>query len=156
MWSLWPFVFVAALVLMFFLVPQDRIMRFLLFGLVGGFGIGIILLYLMTPILGFWQFNVPGIIMVSGIPVLLAAAWIPLEIIYAHYFPKNNNKWTVLAYLLSLPVLSVAFHWLAIELGQMSYHNWSLAGTLLISVIIQTALAFYLYIAEFKQTLNGV
>lgn len=153
---LWIATLLIVTIALYFIVPRERIARFMPFGVWAGLGIGSILLYVNVVLLGVWQFNQVDFFTFAGIPIALALTWIPLEIGYAHFFPTKNSFLIFLVYILALPVISTAFHFFLIMQNFVQYNNWGLMTTLLVSIMIHGALALYLYKYVYKHNLNEV
>ncbi|MGF7185668.1 signal transduction histidine kinase [Desulfitispora alkaliphila] len=148
-------IFILASVLIGLLVPKERIIRFLPFGLWAGLGLGLIMLYIMVVLLGTWQFA-PGSLVIAGMPLGLALIWVPLEIGYAHFFPRSNSLWVFAGYIVALPLLAGIFHAVALMFGYLQYNNWSVTSTVLVSVLIHGFLAYYLYKYQYNHSLNSL
>ena len=140
---LWLAAFLASVVLLFILVPEESIRRFNVFGLIAGFMVGLILLGLMTPVLGYWRF-VPDFFTVAGMPLFLALAWWPVEILFAHYFVQLSPTFDTL-WLALVPAGGAAlFQYLSLRLDLLDFRFWSLFATFLLSVGIHLGLGLYL------------
>ena len=90
---LWLAAFLTSVMLFLILVPEESIRRFHVFGMVTGFLLGLVLLVLMTPVLGYWYF-VPDFFTVAGMPLVLALAWWPLEILLPTISSIGVQLWT--------------------------------------------------------------
>ncbi|MGI6552565.1 MAG: hypothetical protein GX779_02920 [Clostridia bacterium] len=140
---LWLAAFLTSVMLFLILVPEESIRRFHVFGMVTGFLLGLVLLVLMTPVLGYWYF-VPDFFTVAGMPLFLALAWWPLEILFAHYFVHWSSTLDSLWLVLVPAAGAVLFQYLALRLELLDFRFWSLLNTFLLSVAIHFALGLYL------------
>ena len=87
-----PVLFLILMVIMFILVPKERIKRFTMLGLVGGFGVALLLVALMQNLWHFWSFHQVDLLYIFKIPILLSAAWFPLEVIFAHLLIRISSS----------------------------------------------------------------
>lgn len=137
-------VFAIILSLMFLVVPWEGIKRFSLFGVVSGLGIAFGLLFVMQNWLGLWVFHRVDFFYLGRIPLILSAAWVPTEIIFAYYFSRYQHPLFRLSLILLIPLMVVAIHFIQIMNRSLLYHHWNYAGTYLVSLCVHFGLAFYL------------
>ena len=136
---------------MFLTVPLPNINRLLLFGLVGGFGLGIVVMTIMDPVLhlsGYKFASLPGWL---GIPVLAAMAWFPAEIIFANYLAKMDNKTSVYLFVVATAFGATLLDYLCLRIGIREFIKWNLFNSFLLSLAIHTALAYYLRVTGYAR-----
>lgn len=150
-----PLVFIGGIVLMFLVVPWARIRALLPVGLVGGLGVAITLIYLMQNVLGIWVFRDVDIVTVAGLPVLLAAAWVPIVIVFSHLLAQYRGVALLLVTLLGFPLGATAIHALLVAMGMLSYTNWNLVLTFLVSLGIHLGITGYLWATGRLENLRG-
>ncbi|MBZ4687219.1 MAG: hypothetical protein PWQ96_839 [Clostridia bacterium] len=137
----WTITFILSL-LFLLPVPGRIIKKYTNFGLVGGFLVGLLVLFSLVNIFKVWSFPRYDFLTIAGFPLLLALTWLPLEIFFAWAFTQEG-QWS-LATLLGLPIITTIYHYYLLQRGLVIYHNWNLAYTLLMSLIIHIVLHFYL------------
>ncbi|MDO9534622.1 MAG: hypothetical protein Q7J85_04650 [Bacillota bacterium] len=125
-----PGLFVISFFFMFLVVPWERIKTLLPLGLIGGLGVALILLYLMQNILGFWVFNQVDVINIIRIPLFLSLAWLPFVIAFSHLIAQYRNAILIIGILAAFPLGATLIHLFLLNNGMLTYHNWSLFGTL--------------------------
>lgn len=135
---------IGSLLLMCLTVPWPGIKKFALFGLVSGLGIAVVLIFIMQNWFGFWIFHHIDLLYVGGIPLILAAAWAPVEILFAHFLSRNQYSLVSLLLIFAIPVVSVGIHFIQIKNHLLDYHHWNYQLTFLVSLGIHLGLAFYL------------
>jgi hypothetical protein len=136
--------FLICILALYYLVPRDKIKEYNTFGLLAGPILGVILLYFMSSLYGFWRFG-PLDFFILGIPIFMALVWYPLEVGFAYYFTNSSNNLMYLAIVLFLPTLASLSHLVLRQYGLLSYQNWSLLATFIQSLIIHSILGAYLY-----------
>ena len=136
--------FLGALLALYFLVPRDKIKKFSTFGLLAGPVLGFILLYFMSSVYGFWRFGSLDFF-IMGVPLFMALVWYPLEVGFAYYFLNSNNTFMYWTVILFLPVVATFAHLVLQQFDLLTYHNWSLLGTFIQSLLIHAILGAYLY-----------
>lgn len=137
--------FILGTILMFILVPMDRIIKFSLLGLIGGLGVALVLVHVMQNIFSYWVFKGVDLLYIRGIPVLLSSTWIPIEIIFGHLTTKTRSLLTRISLLFAVPLASAFVHYLLILNKMLSYNYWNLTGTFLVSLAIHAVILGYLY-----------
>lgn len=140
---IWAIVFVVSTILMVVVVPRRQVADFLLFGLVGGLGVALVMLYFFVPLLGYWRFAPADILTFQGIPLLLAMAWIPIEIIYGWALTRGEGLAPFLA-VIGFPLAATLGHYGLILNGNLAYAHWSLSKTFLLALFIHAGLAAYI------------
>lgn len=142
-----PLIFFIGVALLFLLVPRKDISRFWDIGLVGGLGISFVLTYLMHNVFGFWNF-VGGDIIIYGIPLCLAAVWMPLVMIYSYWVSKSSNLYQIAGVIAGFALLATAAHWYYVTQGMLIFVRWSVFYTFILAVAIHIALLYYLYASK--------
>lgn len=136
---------------MFLTVPVKNISRLLLFGLIGGFGVALVVMTIMDTILHLSRYpfaSIPGLL---GIPVLAAVVWIPVEIIFANYLSKMRTKTNVYLFIAAIAIGAIVIDYLSLKIGIREFIRWNLVYTFLLSVAIQSALAYYLRVTGYAR-----
>jgi hypothetical protein len=138
---IWTVTFIASL-LFLAPIPGDIIKKYLNFGLIAGFVLGLLTLYTFVVIFNVWYFPKGDFLTLNGLPILLALVWLPFEIFFAWTFTLDGH-WP-LAAILGFPILSILYHYFLLQNQLIIYNNWSLAYTFLYSLIIHVVLSLYL------------
>lgn len=138
--------FSVLLFFMFLFVPWRRIKEFLGIGIIGGFGVGVLLVFFMQNLFGFWRFHQVDFFTLMGIPIFISAAWAPLEIIFCHLVSQYKNLLMVLTLIITLPLGAILVHYFLIINEMLSYNHWNLLLTFLVSLGIHLVIGYYLYI----------
>lgn len=136
--------FIASTGLLLLALPRKETGQFWRVGLVGGFGTALLLTYLMSNIFGFWKF-VAGDIILGGIPLFLAATWLPLVIMYCYFVSKSREILHLILATAGFAALATAAHWYFIRTDILIYSGWSLLYTFILAAVIHTAVLYYLY-----------
>lgn len=142
-----PLALVAGTVFMFLVTPWERIKELFWFGLVGGLGLALVLIYLLQNVLGFWLFQRTDLLAVQGVPLLLAAGWIPVVIAYGHLLAQYRSWTQVVLIVLTFPAVATLIHVVMLANNMLFYANWTLPMTFGFSLAIHLALLAYLYLA---------
>jgi len=137
--------FLGGLIIMLLIVPRDNIRSLLSVGLIGGFGVALLLLYFMQNLFGFWVFYRVDFFNILDIPIILSATWIPLVITFSYLSSNYTNLIPIVGFIIAFPVASVLVHLLFIVNGMLFYNNWNLMLTFILSLIIHIGIAIYLY-----------
>ncbi len=130
---------------MFLVVPFQRIRELFWIGLIGGFGIGLLLIYMMQNVLGFWVFRNIDVISVAGVPLFIALSWFPFIIAFSHLLAQYHNVLLISLLLLAFPMGTVLIHALFLNNLALVYMNWNLYLTFFLSLVIHLLLALYLF-----------
>lgn len=139
-------VFVAALILTFILVPLKQIKELFSVGLVGGFGIGFILNYLMSNVFGYWSYRNADFINVLNVPILLTVGWVPCIIAFSYLIVKYKQILTRIIVLAAFPLGGIFIHYFLRKNNMLEYNNWNLPLTFSVSLAIHTGIFVYLYL----------
>ena len=137
--------FAGSAVLMFVLVPWQRVKELAAEGTIIGLGIAIALIYMMQNYLGLWNFNRVDLINIAGMPFFLSAAWIPVVIIFWHLLTQYKNWTLILVVLLAFPLAATFVQLLLVNNNMLVFRNWNLFFTYLVSLGIHITILGYLY-----------
>ncbi|MCF8010515.1 MAG: hypothetical protein K9L17_06080 [Clostridiales bacterium] len=140
-----PLTFAGGIVVTILLVPWERIKELSLIGVIGGLGVALLLVYLMQNIFGLWMFHGIDLVYINKIPLFLSAAWIPLIVIFSHLLAQYKHFWQIIAILFLFPGASAFFHLFFILNDMLTYNNWNLFLTGLVSLGIHLSIMIYLY-----------
>lgn len=135
-------------VAMLLVVPAERIRRLALFGILFGGLLGLTVIFTMQNLLGFWAFREvdPGTLTVAGIPILLALAWTPMVVIFAHLLVQYRTPELRLLLWLGFAGMVTGAQYLMIVNTMLVYRNWTLPGTFLFTLAIHAGLMVVLHI----------
>jgi len=142
-----PMLLLFGLILMFLVVPWKRIKELALIGLTGGLIVAFALIYLMQNVLGRWIFYNVDLLYIIKIPLFLSASWFPFIVVFSHLLSQYKDLPLILITLAALPVGATAIHLFLLNTGMLTYHNWNLAFTFLLSLGIHIAITLYLYLS---------
>ncbi len=138
--------FLATLLLMIFIVPLERIKQLFVIGLLGGFGGGLVLIYVLQNIFGFWEFqNRADLIFFLDIPIFISLSWLPIVITFCHLLTQYKNIPLIVGIIVSVPLAAVFIKYLMLENGMLNYVNWNLFDTFLVSIGIHIGITTYMY-----------
>lgn len=144
-----PAAFVGMVILMLLVVPLKPMKRFLWMGVIGGFGLALVLLSIMQSLLGFWMFLDVDLVYINNIPVTLSAVWLPMVIIFSYFVSAGiNNTARTAAIIAVFALIPVIAHWLLLTQGLLLYSNWSLLYTFMLALAIHIMLYAYLHLAS--------
>lgn len=151
-----PVIMAAGLIFMFLVTPYERIKELFWFGLVGGLILALVLIHLMQNVFGFWQFQRTDLLVVQGVPVLLAAAWTPVVIAYGHLLAQYRSVALAAAAVLVFPAVATLIHAVLLLNNMLFYAGWSLPMTFAFSLAIHLALLGWLYLTGRLENLKGL
>ena len=137
--------FLIGLIFMFLVVPYPRIRELFWIGMLGGFGISLLLIYTMQNVLGFWIFRNIDLVSVAGVPLFISLSWFPFIIAFSHLLAQYENVMLVSLLLLAFPLGFVLLHALFLNSLALIYINWNLYLTFFLALIIHLFLALYLF-----------
>jgi hypothetical protein len=140
-----PMIFIGSLLFTFLIVPWERIRELFWVGIVGGLLVAFILVYLMQNIFGFWIFHQVDLLYLLGVPFFLSAAWIPVVIIFSHLLAQYESWFLTVMAIMAFPIAATIIHTFLIANQMLTYHNWNLMLTFLISLAIHLGILGYLY-----------
>lgn len=134
----------AALIGSFLLVPRHEFRRLAPFGLLAGLVPGTLILALGGPILKFWSFH--DRLQIAGIPVLLAGAWYPGEIVFAHAFGTIARRPQRLALIAAAALAAaIVYHYLVRAGVWRNLRPFDGTRIFILSAFVQALLAVYLH-----------
>ncbi len=140
---LWVDFFFMFMFAMLLAVPRRSIIRLLPVGFIGGFGQSVLLLSLMVPILGWWQFRHADIFSVAGMPLFSALGWAPVVIIYAYFLNRVKNRAGLYWYMAGFSLATALFvHWLY-RAGYLVYVKWSSLFTIPVAFLLISPITYY-------------
>ncbi|MCL6639283.1 MAG: hypothetical protein K6T80_06345 [Firmicutes bacterium] len=151
-----PIAFLVGAIVMFLIVPWDRVKDRAFFGVVSGLGMALALIYLMQNIFGFWTFRGVDLVYLAGMPVFLAAVWTPLVITFAYLIAHYNNITMVVLILTGFPLIATIAHYFLVENRMLAYSNWNLVYTFFLAAGIHLGIALYLYLTGRLENLRGL
>jgi hypothetical protein len=132
-----------ATLVMLWLVPRHQIGRLFPLGVVAGFVVAIFLLIIMQNVLHLWSFYRVDIFTIGGVPLALAATWIPLMITFAGLQLNATHRWQRIVYIFLFPLLATVANGLLVWNQMLVYNNWTSPATYGISLVIHSATAAY-------------
>ncbi|GAB6098805.1 hypothetical protein JCM16358_06840 [Halanaerocella petrolearia] len=144
---IWFYLSVILTIGMFFLVPTERVIELLPFGLVGGFGVAVIVQYLAVDLFNLWQFKAE-LLSIKGIPVGILLSWIPPVIIFGHFWRELGSNLERGAYILGFAVATTIMEYVFVVTGYRKYLYWNVYLTFLLAVVIHIGLGYYLAVAS--------
>ena len=132
-------------VLMFLVVPWERIRALLNFGLIFGVGLPFIVIGLMQNLFGFWTYRGVDPITVAEIPVFLAITWFPSVIIFAHLLVQYRSILLRVLLWLAVAVAVGALQFLLMLNNMLVMQNWTLTATFFLTLFIHAGMAVALH-----------
>lgn len=148
----WIYLFVVLMIILFLLVPKEKIIKLLPFSFVAGFGLALVLQYFAVNIFRWWEFNY-GLINLFNAPLGVSLSWMPAVIIFAYFWPLAISKLGKLIYTFIFALGTTVVEYSFVLLGYRRYINWSVLLTFILAFIIHLLLASYLYMNSEKETL---
>ncbi len=127
-------------------VPVERIRRLLPYGIIFGAGLGLIIIFLFQNLLGYWSFHRVDLLNAGRIPVLLALCWLPAEILFAHFMIELRSAGFKCLLWLLMGAAVVGLHYLFITNRLLTFTNWNLLGTFLLTLFIHAGLVVVLHL----------
>ena len=141
-----PLTFAIPLLIIYFLLPLSLFKKLLAPGIIWGFGVALILIYVMQNVFAFWYFQNIDILLINNIPIFLSATWIPLVMVFVYLLVIFPSKIGVVLLNILFPAGATLSHYIFISLNILSYSNWNLFYTFLVSLFIHLAITGYLYL----------
>jgi hypothetical protein len=141
-----PIIFIGGLILMLLIVPWERIKALFWVGIIGGLLVALILVYLMQNVYHFWVFHQVDLVYIFQIPFFVSAGWIPAIIVFSHLLTQYKSLVLIGIATLAFPTAATLIHILLIANKMLTYHNWNLVLTFLISLVIHIGIVGYLYV----------
>lgn len=138
----WMLFTIAFYMIMFMLIPPKRGPKLSPFGFWLGFVQAVLLTGVCMRKLNLWK--LPGDILVCGIPILTATAWIPPTILFANFFPAAKSRLLKGAYILLFAAgTTLAQHKLRL-LGMWENIRWKDIYTFPLAILTHTIMAIFL------------
>ncbi len=147
----YPVFFMMLTIIMLVMVPRRRIVDLLPFGLIGGLGIALLVQSAAILYLGLWQWKYTEPFGWRGLPLFISAAWIPVEIIFAHYIHETPKEMT-LPYVLGFAGAATAVDWWFVRGGYQVPIRWSVFSTFVLGLVIHALLALYVLSVSRRRT----
>ena len=132
--------------ILFKLVPEDVIKNLFEFSLGAGLLVALVLIYVMQNVYGYWNFSQIDILNIAEIPIFLSACWMPVVIIFAYFISNLDSIFMIIFLNLIFPLGATFLHYIFLLTGQLSYTNWNLFYTFVVSLVIHLAITLYLYL----------
>lgn len=142
----WVILFIMSALAMLVLVPRQRIWELLAFGIIGGLGLAIVVQYAAVVLYKLWSFNYLELAAWRGIPLFVAAAWLPTVIIFAHYLSYFRTSTGILFYIVGFALATALLEYAFVLAGYRYYNNWSFLHTAGLAIALHSLLALYLLI----------
>lgn len=139
-------IFAALTVLMLLVVPLERIRQLALFGVIFGVGLPFLVIGVMQNLLGFWTYRAVDPVTLAGIPVFLAFAWAPAVIMFAHFMVQYPSPLLRLLLWLTVGAGVTWLQYLHLVNNMLTFQNWTLAGTLLLTLVLHAGLLLALHL----------
>lgn len=140
----WIILFIISALAMVILVPRRRIWELLAFGIVGGFALAMAVQYVAVVLLELWSFNYVQIAAWRGIPLFVAAAWLPTTIIFAHFLGYLRSSTGILLYVVGFSLATAGLEYAFVLMGYRSYINWMFPYTAALAIVLHGILALYI------------
>lgn len=141
-----PVALVGFAVIMLLVVPVERIRRLALFGIVFGGILGLLVVFTMQNLFGFWTFRLVDPVTLAGIPVLLALAWAPMVVIFAHLLVQYRTLPLRLLLWLVFAGAVTGAQYLMVVNNMLLFTNWSLLGTFVLTLAVHAGLILVLHL----------
>lgn len=139
-----PILFFLLSIMIYIIIPEKEIKPFLGLGLVGGLGIALVLLLIMQNMRGYWIFKNIDVLNIKQIPVFLSATWIPVIILFAYLLSRTQKLISIIFLVLVFPLGATIIHFTFLKFKLLTYNNWNLFYTFLISLSIHLGITYFL------------
>jgi hypothetical protein len=128
----WVILAVVVWVVTLLAVPQESFRRLVPFGILAGFGLGLLINILAFSIFGLYGFG-QVVWPILGIPFWAVFTWIPAVILFVYYLPENSLP--RLGWLLLFPAVFTAIEYFFLQTG-LRFHSpeWNLFYAFLLSL----------------------
>lgn len=144
----WPLITLAALALLFLIVPPARIRELLLFGYAGGFLLAAVQNYALVHLLELWHYH-HLFIAVGGVPLAILLLWWAITIFFGHVLLETGINRVLLFILFAAG--AAAFWQFLVWSGYHSVVNWSFVHTFFQGIISHAVLyVFFLFMVPSK------
>ena len=139
----WFILAVVVWVIALLIVPQESFRRLVPFGIIAGFGLGLLVNIVAFSIFGLYGFG-QVLWPILGIPFWAVFAWIPSVIVFAYYLPERSLP--RLGWLLLFPLGYTAIEFLFLRAGLRFFApEWNLFYAFLLALGVHLfVLSYYL------------
>jgi len=143
-------------VIVFLVVPRDRIINLLLPSFLGGTVIALIINLIGVPILGLWRFPV-ALVPILGIPLFLLLAFMPGVLLFLHYWEHLPGGSTEKAlYLVTFSLVTTVIAFIALRLGYLLFIRWNLLYFFLLSLALYGLVVFLFFTPGIRTALRKI
>lgn len=140
----WILFFTVVTLLMFILVPREKIAKLLPFGLIGGCAVALIIQLVAVPMMGLWGFRKGALLAFRGIPLGIVLAWGPATIIFGAYFEYTRSFTARLLYILAFAGIAAVINYGFLRSGYLHHYRWSTLADFLLGAAVHSVLSVYL------------
>lgn len=141
-----PLTFIIPMLIIYFLLPLSLFKKLLVPGTIWGLMVALILIYVMQNVFQFWHFQNIDILFINNLPIFLSAAWIPLVMLFIYLIRKFPSRIGIVILNLLFPAGATLSHYFFLLLNILSYSNWNLFYTFLVSLFIHLAITSYIFL----------
>lgn len=120
-----PIALIVMTVILFLLVPWQRIRRLLPVGSLFGLLLGPATYYILQNIVQAWRFQQADLLSPAGVPLFMTLAWIPYSIIYFHLLAQYRTLMHVILLILISAAVPAFFHFLLERNGMVLFQKWN-------------------------------
>jgi hypothetical protein len=128
----WIILAVAVWAFALILIPRDRFLKLLPFGIYAGFLLALVIHLMGVPVLGLWAFR-KMTMAVFGIPVFLLVAYIAEVMLFVNFLPTGTLA--VTAYILAFSLANLAVEYLFSRGGYRIFIRWGFMYTFLVAIL---------------------
>lgn len=138
--ALWPLTALGGIILLFLLLPPERIRSLLLFGYTGGFLLAIVQNYPLVH-LKLWKFH-HLFLAVGGVPVALLVLWWVITMFFGHFLltARLNRLLLIAIFAAGATLLSQILVWTGYQTVRA---GWTPVHTFLQGLLSHTVLCFF-------------
>jgi len=140
---IWFILFLFLAIVSILVIPRKELSKLLPIGIFAGFLLAMLLLVFLVPLLGLWQFKT-AVYPALGFPIFSAALWIPAVMIFSYYTPLFDKRNMLIYWILIFTTLTTIVIGLITNAGFISFINWDLMATFLLSFAIHSILALFI------------
>ena len=132
--------------LAFVLIPRQRFMKLLPYGLYAGFLVALAIQLMGVPLLKLWAFrNV--VAPIFGIPLFLLLAYAAEAMLFANFLPSGPVSVTI--YILVFALINILVDYGVLQTGLQVYLRWNMVYTTLVAIVSHVVLySLYLLLLE--------
>lgn len=141
----WVLLFILAALAMLVFVPRRDILKLLPFGTVGGFILAMLVQIAAIWYLRIWKFNFTEIASWRGIPIFLAAAWMPVTIVFGYWLLQIRSTTGRFFYIAGFAIGTALLEFGFVLTGYRAYLRfWNIFYTAVLAIVIHYILGWYL------------